>query len=159
MTPFVEILDGALYLTPARTPRRQHIARRLADALDTTESSHVLATIRLRLTPHCIPIPDVVVTHPIDSDSSVVDAQAALLVCEIFSPPNAAVGKVLKSHHYAASGIPWYLLVDEDTGALHLHRLEDQHYVEHSTAFQGEALHLEEPVKASIVTAELLPPR
>ena len=155
----VELLDGALYITPARTPRRQHIARQLSNAMDTTDRIHVLATVSLRLKSHCIPIPDVVITHPIDFDTSVVEAEDALLVCEIISPANAVVGEVLKMHYYAAAGIPWYLLVEQETGALHLYRLKDQHYVEHSVTPWGEVLHLDEPVKASIATADLLPPR
>ncbi|MFI7573466.1 hypothetical protein [Micromonospora sp. NPDC049497] len=41
---------------------------------------------------------------------------------EIISPGNAATDKVLKMHYYAAAGIDWCLLVDQVTGALHLHR-------------------------------------
>ena len=54
------------------------------------------------------------------------------LVCEIISPSNAATDKVLKMHYYAAAGIEWYLLVEQETGALHLYRRQGGHYVEQS---------------------------
>ena len=88
-----------------------------------------------------------------------IDAGAVRLVCEIVSPSNASADKVLKMHYYAEAGIPWYLLVEQDTGALHLYRLADRHYVEHSVTRPGEVLRLAEPVAAEIRPEELLPPR
>ncbi|MGA5301674.1 Uma2 family endonuclease [Nucisporomicrobium flavum] len=158
----VELFDGSLYVTPAPTPRHQHISRKLANALDqgaVPVGLHVVEAVNVRLQPGRIPIPDIVVTEPIDFDQLVVDAEAVLLVCEIVSPSNASADKVLKMHYYAAAGIPWYLLVEQETGALHLYRLKGQHYAEHSVTPWGEVLHLEEPVRAAIATAELLPPR
>jgi Uma2 family endonuclease len=158
----VELFDGSLYVTPAPTPRHQHISRRLANALDMGAEAaglHVLEAVNGRLRPGRMPIPDLVVTQDIDFDELVVDAASVRLVCEIISPSNAAADKVLKMHYYAAAGIPWYLLVEQETGALHLYELAGAHYVEHSVTRPGETLHLTAPVEADLTPDALLPPR
>ena len=80
------------------------------------------------------------------------------LVCEIISPSNAATDKVLKMHYYAAAGIRWYLLVEQDTGTLRLFELSGDRYVEHSSAKVGETLELTTPVSVIIDPRDLLPP-
>jgi Uma2 family endonuclease len=155
----VELMDGSLLVTPAPTPRHQHISRKLANALDaSTRGLQVVEAINVRLQPGRIPIPDIVILEMTDFDAPIVDAEAVHLVCEIVSPSNASADKVLKMHHYAAAGIPWYLLVEQETGALHLYRLSGNHYVEHSVTYAGQLLHLEDPVKVSIAPEDLLPP-
>ena len=49
-------------------------------------------------------------------------------------------------HYYAAAGIPWYLLVEQETGTLHLYRLDGDSYLEHSVTKPGDVLTLTEPV-------------
>ena len=155
----VELFDGSLLVTPAPTPRHQHISRKLANALDASGSGlYVVEAVNVRLQPGRIPIPDVVITRAIDFDELIIDADAVQLVCEIVSPSNASADKVLKMHHYAAAGIPWYLLVEQATGALHLYRLAGSHYVEHSVTYPGTLLRLKEPVEATIAPEDLLPP-
>ncbi|MFF5070906.1 Uma2 family endonuclease [Micromonospora olivasterospora] len=58
---------------------------------------------------------------------------------------------------YAAAGIEWYLLVEQDTGSLHLYRRRGAHYAEHSAAKRGEVLELTGPVRASIRPEDLVP--
>jgi Uma2 family endonuclease len=157
----VELFDGSLYVIPAPSPRHQVISRRLANALDNGAEEldlHVLETVNVRLRPGRIPIPDVVITTTIDFDESVIDAACVRLVCEIVSPSNASADKVLKMHYYAAAGIPWYLLVEQETGALHLYELVGDTYRERSVTRAGEVLHMTDPVEATISPAELLPP-
>ncbi|MEU4217680.1 Uma2 family endonuclease [Actinoplanes sp. NPDC026623] len=157
----VELFDGSLYVTPAPTPRHQMISRRLANLLDAGAGKAgliVMEAVNVRLQPGRIPIPDLVVTTEIDLDESVIDAEAVLLVCEIVSPSNASADRVLKMHYYAAAGIPWYLLVEQDTAALHLYELTGDHYAERSVTKAGEVLHLTEPLAARIPPADLRPP-
>lgn len=156
----VELFDGSLFVTPAPTPRHQRISRRLGNALESGADGaglHVLEAVNVRLRPGRIPIPDLVITGDINFDELVIEASAVRLVCEIISPSNAAADKVLKMHYYAAAGIPWYLLVEQDTGTLHLYRLSGSHYVEHSVTKPGDTLHLTEPVTAEIRPDDLLP--
>jgi Uma2 family endonuclease len=155
----VELFDGSLLVTPAPTPRHQHISRRLANALEASGPGlYVVEAVNVRLRHGLIPIPDIVITEAIDFDSPVIDAEAVHLVCEIMSPSNAATDKVLKMHHYAVAGIPWYLLVEQETGALHLYRLVGDRYQEQSVTRAGQALELTEPVQVTIFPADLLPP-
>lgn len=158
----VELFDGSLYVTPAPTPRHQVISRRLANLLDPgalAADLTVVEAVNVRLQPGRIPIPDLVVTTDVDLDVLVIDAEAVLLVCEIVSPSNASTDKVLKMHYYAAAGIPWYLLVEQETQALHLYELAAGHYQERSVTKPGDVLRLTEPVVATIVPEDLLPRR
>jgi Uma2 family endonuclease len=158
----IELFDGSLFVTPAPTPRHQHISSELMVALRPAARKaglYVLEAVNVRLRPSRIPIPDLAITEPIDFDNLVVDAESVRLVCEIVSPSNASADKVLKMHYYAAAGIPWYLLVEQETGALHLYGLSGQSYTERSVTQVGDVLHLTDPVEATISPEDLLPPR
>ncbi|MBO4210736.1 Uma2 family endonuclease, partial [Micromonospora echinofusca] len=117
----------------------------------------VLEAVNVRLFPGRIPIPDLVVVGEIDFDEPIVEAASVRLVCEIISPGNAATDKVLKMHYYAAAGIDWYLLVEQDTGNLHLHRRSGANYRLHSKTEAGGVLELTEPVRVTIRPEDLLP--
>ncbi|WP_435208570.1 Uma2 family endonuclease [Micromonospora sp. bgisy143] len=155
----VELFDGSLHVTPAPTPRHQRISRRLGNILEAASGAaglELLEAVNVRLRPGRIPIPDLVITGPIDFDELNVEAGDVRLVCEIISPSNASTDKVLKMHYYAAAGIGWYLLVEQETGALRLYRRQGGHYVEAAAAKRGEVLELTEPVRATIRPEELL---
>jgi len=149
----VELFDGSLHVTPAPTPRHQMISRRLASMLDPGADEAgllVFESINIRLKPGRIPIPDLVITEPIDVDDPFVPGSAARLVCEVVSPANAATDKVLKMHYYAAAAIPWYLLVEQAPGTVCLYRLDGDTYREDATAASDGALVLTEPIRAEI---------
>lgn len=158
----IELFDGSLHVAAAPTPRHQMISGELFLALRAGAAQAgllVLEAINLRLRPGRIPIPDLVITEPIDLDEAIVDAASVRLVCEIISPSNAATDKVLKMHYYATAGILWYLLVEQDTGTLHLYRLDGETYREHTVVKAGDVLRLTEPVVAEIDPAALVPGR
>jgi hypothetical protein len=124
-TERIELFDGSLYLTARGQPRRQFIVGKLMDALqpDATASGlHLIGPVNLRLRRDRITNPDLIMTGPIDFDSPVVDARSAVLVAEVASRSDEVI-RMLKHHFYAAAGIPWFLLVEEETGVLHLHQL------------------------------------
>ncbi|MFV2111816.1 Uma2 family endonuclease [Micromonospora sp. LOL_025] len=155
----VELFDGSLHVTPAPTPRHQNISGELRAALrgPAREAGlRVLEAVNVRLRPGRIPIPDLVVTAPIDLDVPWIEAADVKLVCEIISPGNAATDKVLKMHYYAAAGIECYLLVEQETLTVHVYRRRGAHYVERSVTKAGETLELTEPVRATIRPADLL---
>jgi Uma2 family endonuclease len=118
-----------------------------------------MEAVNVRLRPGRIPIPDIVITSMINIDESIIDADSVRLVGEIVSPSNAAADKVLKMHYYAAAGIPFYLLVDTEAGTLYLFALDGDKYREHAVAKRGEHLRLTDPVIATLVPEDLLPPR
>ena len=158
----VELFDGSLHVTPAPTPQHQYVSGSLLVALRAAAREaglHVLEAINLRLRPDRIPIPDLVITGDINFRDPVVDAGAVRLVCEILSPSNPVTDKVLKMHYYAAAGIRRYLLVDAESGTLHLHELDGDKYLQRSITRSGETLRLTEPVVVELEPASLLPPR
>jgi len=155
----VELFDGSLFVSPAPTVKHQHLSYRLASALEAPARSadlRVYLAINLRLRPNRIPIPDLVMTTPIDVDKLVVDAASAVLVCEITSPSNAGHDRIMKMHYYAEAGIEWYLLVDPDTRALNLYRLEGKQYREYATGKPGMPLRMDAPVMVELDPDELL---
>jgi hypothetical protein len=154
----VELLDGSLLVSARGAPRHQHAVQQLARAFRGGGAGHVLAAVNVRLRPGRILIPDLVVTGPIGFDEPLIEKAAVLMVAEVVTPASAAVDKVLKMHYYAVAGIPWYLLVEQETGALHLYRLSGDHFVEHSVTHAGQVLHLTDPVEATIAPEDLLPP-
>jgi Uma2 family endonuclease len=160
-TQRIELLDGNLIVSPAPS-RRQHqtISRRLANAIDDAAGPSGLAVfeaVNVRLRPERIKIPDLVVADT-DDEGAVVEADEVRLICEIVSPTSAAQDRLIKMQLYAAAGIPWYLLVEQDgrTLTLRLFRLDGDHYVEQAVAKSGGTLQITEPVRLSLDPATLL---
>jgi len=156
----IELFDGNLYLSARGHPRHQFIVGRIMDALRAGAAAsgwHLLGPVNLRLGQQRVANPDMIMTRAIDLDDQLVDSCAAVLVAEVASR-SEEVSRVLKRHYYAAAGIPWYLLVEQESATLHLYQLRGNHYVEHSVTRPGEVLHLEEPLTADVVTEDLLPP-
>ncbi|MEV2238508.1 Uma2 family endonuclease [Micromonospora sp. NPDC049891] len=156
----VELFDGSLHVTPAPTPRHQRISRKLGNILEAaaeTVGLELLEAVNVRLRPGRVPIPDLVLTTPVDLDDPYIEAVDVRLVCEIISPGNPATDNVLKMHYYAAAGIEWYLLVEQTTGALRLYQRRGGHYVEHQAVKRGGALELNAPVQATIRPEDLVP--
>ena len=129
----VELWDGNLIVGPRPSPRHQIVLLALATALAAEHTGlNVLTGVVMRLDPDKVVIPDLIVAGAVDLDEVVVDSQSVGLVCEVISPNTEAVDWVMKRQYYAAAGIPWYLLVDQQTGARHLYQLTGDHYTEHS---------------------------
>jgi Uma2 family endonuclease len=128
-----ELFDGTVITRPIPTPRHQMLVNALAGALRAGRTDlHVLTGVTVQLSPHRVVVPDLVVTGPIDLDDPVVHAADVRLVVEVVTPATAAVDTTLKMRGYADAGIPWYLLVEQDSHALHGHYLEGGDYVERS---------------------------
>jgi Uma2 family endonuclease len=156
----IELFDGSLHVTPSPSYRHQHIAGELIIALKPAARRaglYAFEAVNVRLEPRRIVIPDLVITSHFDF-ASIGDAMDMRLVCEIISPSNASTDKVLKMHYYATAGIPWYLIVEQDTAALHLYKLAGTTYVEHSVTKVGEILELTDPIVATIDPADLMLP-
>ena len=158
----IELFDGSLHVTPNPLPVHQRISTKLAIALTGPAEENGLfvhEAINLRTGPNRIPIPDLAITTEVDLWELVVDASAALLVCEIVSPSNPTTDKVLKMRYYADAHIPWYLLIEPRIATLRLYRLDGERYLEHATATPGKPLELTEPVTVTVDPAVLIPPR
>ncbi|WP_376775122.1 Uma2 family endonuclease [Saccharopolyspora phatthalungensis] len=105
----IEIVDGAIVVTPA--PRRLHkiIARRLANELELAAGAELtVATdvdLRLRDVPLLNRRPDVVVYDSTLPDDAVLRPQHCLLVVEVMSPGSVTADQTDKPAEYAAAGI------------------------------------------------------
>ncbi len=160
----VELFDGSLHVTPAPTPRHQaHLresGRPYWNPAARAVGLQLLEAVNVRLRPGTrIPIPDLVITGPEwISTCPTVEAAEVQLVCEIISPSNASTDKVLKMHYYAAAGIEWYLLVEQESRRATPLPAAGHATTQSSSATRtGEVLRATEPVKATIRPEELVP--
>lgn len=150
----VELLDGALLVSPSARVRHQRLSFRLAAALDAAVpvGCEVLEAINVRVGPGKILIPDLVVVSTPGLDLTVCEAADVVLVVEIASPGNAVADRAVKPQLYAQAGIPHYLRVElgaAGPGAL-VCRLERDHYVEVARADPGRLLVLTEPIAVTL---------
>jgi Uma2 family endonuclease len=158
----IELIDGRLLVSPAPSYRHQRVSWNLVYALKPGARQRglwVYEAVNVRLRTGRIAIPDLAVVDA-DDDRLVADASAVVLIGEITSPSNRTTDRVLKRELYAAAGIPWYLLVEQDSAtlALSLYGLRDGQYVEHAVAKDGERLLSAEPFPIDLDPAALLAP-
>ncbi len=166
----IELVDGALIVSPIANRPHQRLALRLAFALDSTAPPHleVHGELNVRLGMDRILIPDLVIADNPGGTETFVDASHVVLVAEVTSPSNAGIDRLLKPQLYAAAGIPHFLRVDladaVDNGpAAVAYRLRAERYEEVARAAPGEVLTLVEPFPMELDLADLAartrPPR
>jgi len=153
----VELFDGSLLVSPAPSIWHQDLGLAIRDALlsVTREADlRIHLAINVRLQPGRIPIPDLVIAHPVDRKSLVIEARDVVLGCEILSS-NAVFDRVAKMHYYAEARVPHYLIVDPQGPVLELYRLEGDKYVAEASAAPGERLLFTTPFVAELDPASL----
>jgi Uma2 family endonuclease len=163
----VELLDGALLVSPSARVRHQRLSFRLAVALDAVVpvGCEVLEAINVRVGPGKILIPDLAVVSTPGLDLTVCEAADVVLVVEITSPGNAVADRAVKPQLYAQAGIPHYVRIAlgaTDPSAV-AYRLEHGHYLEVARADPGRLLVLTQPIAVTLNLATLAaatrPPR
>lgn len=144
----LELVDGALVMSPSGANPHQRLAYRIWAALDAAADGwDVLGEPNVRVGPDRVLIPDVAVIGHADMTSAINDAASVALVVEVVSPGNAAVDRVLKPRLYAEAGIRWYLRVEQDGPVGHLHALDGEAYRE---VTRGPVVGITDPFPATL---------
>jgi Uma2 family endonuclease len=155
----VELLDGALLVSPSARLRHQRLSFRLAIALDAAvpPGLEVLEAINIRVGPGKILIPDLAVVTVPGLDLSVCEAADVVQVVEITSPGNAAVDGAVKPQLYAQAGVPHYLRIELDEAGPRalVYRLQHGRYAEVAYVDPGQPLVLTEPIVVTLDLAAL----
>ena len=138
-----EILGGELFVTPAPTPRHQHVVGIMYAALRThTDSRHLgealTSPIDVVLSPTDVVQPDIVFIAQRRRD---IIGEAAIhgapdLVVEVLSPGTAAIDRGRKMQAYARATVPEYWIVDPEAHVIEVYSLEGATY-----RFAGRAEH------------------
>lgn len=112
----VELLDGALVVSPFPAVAHQRLVRNLARALEEAAPAgfEVFDGLNIRVGRDRIMIPDIVVLNEPGLDAVIVEPDPVVLVVEVTSPSNAWVDRLVKPDAYAGAGIPHFLRVDLD---------------------------------------------
>jgi Uma2 family endonuclease len=157
----IELFDGSLIVSPSPSGMHQHIARRLANALEPAANRaglEVVEAVEIRLKTNRIFIPDVLLTP--DLNRLRFEAVEVAFVAEVVSPGNAGTDRVLKMCLYADAGIPSYLLVEPSNDYREiravLHTLDGEHYVKSADVLGGQLLRTDGPISLELDPAELL---
>lgn len=155
----IELLDGALLVSPSARSRHQRLSFRLAVAFDAVlpVGLEVLEAVNVRVGTGKVLIPDLAIVAVPGLDLTVYEAADVILVVEITSPGNAAVDRLVKPQLYARAGIPHYLRIElgEDGPSAVVYRLRGDHYVEVARVEPGRPLVLTEPVAVTLDLAAL----
>jgi Uma2 family endonuclease len=113
----IEIVDGAVVVSPAPLRPHQRIARRLANAIeDVASERHAIDTdvdLRLRDVPLLVRRPDIVVYDAFVPDDSLLRPEHCLLVVEVMSPGSVTTDQIDKPAEYAAAGITHFWRVED----------------------------------------------
>ena len=156
----IELLDGALLMSPNPASPHQRLSSRLGWVLERARPDHLetLEAVNVRVGPGKILIPDLVVVTPPGADYIVWDAAQVRMAVEILGPNSGPVERAVKPGLYAAAGIGHYLriVLTPDGPDAAAYRLENGGYVHDTSATVGEDLVLTEPVAVTVNLAALL---
>ncbi|MEZ4232158.1 MAG: Uma2 family endonuclease [Polyangiaceae bacterium] len=166
-----EILDGELYVTPSSLPRHSKVQRGLASFLGRPFDDDdgrggpggwwILLEVDIQLGEHDVVRPDVLgyrrerLPDPWDTRPlSVVPDW----ICEVTSPSNARVDRVLKRSLYAKAGVGHYWIIDPHERVLEVLRLEGASWLEVG-AYDHTSIARIEPFRAiELELSRLFPP-
>ncbi|WP_290052456.1 Uma2 family endonuclease [Amycolatopsis solani] len=148
----IELVDGALLVSPAPTSAHQRLLQRLQLAFVPVvpEDTELLPGVNVRFGGQRLLIPDLVILTCPAVDTVAYAASDVLLAAEIVSPSTKVQDRILKRAIYAEALIPFYLLVEpqEPVGAT-LFELQGGEYEPLAKSENGE-LHLSRPFAATL---------
>lgn len=150
----IELLDGALLVSPSARILHQRLSSRLWAALDAAvpQGLEVLEAINVRVGPGKILIPDLAVVTIPGLDLTVCEATKVVLVVEIASPGNSAADRAVKPQLYAQAGVPHYLRIElgEAGPCALVYQLTRDRYTEVARVNAGQPLVLREPIAVTL---------
>jgi Uma2 family endonuclease len=153
-----ELLDGALIVTPAPSPRHQRVSGRLYRLLDDAARPELLvlyAPLDVVLDDATVLQPDIVVA-PRTAFTARDLSGPPMLAVEILSPSTRRIDLVLKHDRYRSGGCSAYWVVDPDEPSVRAWRLEGIAYVEMGHAIGNDLLELDHPFPVRIRPSDLV---
>lgn len=110
----VELLDGALLMSPSPGSRHQWLSSQvwLAAARAAPDDMQIVEASNVRLAPGRILIPDLVVVRRPGADVVHWEATDIVMAVEIVSPGSVAADRAIKPRLYAEAGIRYYLRIE-----------------------------------------------
>lgn len=160
----IELLDGALLVSPAPAGLHQLLVRRISFAIESAAPAGlgVLDAINVRVGANRILIPDIVVLRDACVDKTVFEAADVLMVVEVASPSRPGIDRITKPAAYGKAGIPYYLLVESSDGTVvsMVYALTPTGvYVESARSDPKGLLELRQPFPLSIDLADIRRPK
>lgn len=158
----LEIVDGALVVSPSPVPLHQYVLSRLLVALAAaTPPGLVSAPGPGTAYQRTYREPDLVVadSRAMAADHGNLDPTTVFLAVEIVSPSSRTTDRITKRAEYASVGIANYWRVElEPDIALTASALQDGAYVDLGTWRRGETAHLTAPFDVRLDIEALVPP-
>ncbi|MBQ1022372.1 Uma2 family endonuclease [Micromonospora sp. D93] len=128
-SPRVELVDGALQVTPFPTLDHQDISGLLRTWLRCHAPADIRATqaVAVELGDNTSRRPDVLLCRAdVPSDRSTLRPQDVVLAVEIVSPGTRRIDRFAKPGEYAAAGIPFYWRIEQDPVHVYAYRIGDR---------------------------------
>jgi Uma2 family endonuclease len=152
-----ELIDGALLVTPAPSPRHQFglaALHLLLAAACPAELRVLVAPLDVVLGDDTVVQPDLLVARRADFTERDLPV-APLLAVEILSPSTRRIDLMLKRSRYEAAGCASYWVVDPDVPSMIAWELRDGVYEVAGEVSGDDALRLQLPYPVSVVPARL----
>ena len=152
-----ELIDGALVVTPAPSPRHQReVANlyRLLYAGCPQELEVMFAPLDVAISADTVMQPDLLV----DCREAFTERdlpKAPLLAVEVHSPSTRRIDLMLKWSRFEAAGCPSYWVVDPDTPSLIAWEMQDGAYAQVAKVTGTESARLTSPYDVTVVPADL----
>ncbi len=166
-----EIVDGELLAAPSPLPRHSRAQRALGGFLGggfDDDGGHggpggwwILIEVDIEFDPHHVLRPDISgwlrerLPDPWDQRPLSVVPD---FVCEVTSPSNAALDRVIKRRLYAQFGVPYYWIVDPQARTLEALRLAGDSWLELGSYGDGDVARIQPFEALELEVSRLFPP-